>query len=141
MEEILAQDWLMCDGTEYRILDYTLLFVAIGYNFGAEASVTTGFFKVPDLRGRTTVGKDNMGGTSANVITDESVDIMGSKTDKKKTNIPLLICLDANTILRGDALTQFYAINDLAASNRHRSLRCAGPTATNGGQYSKQWRN
>ena len=39
------QDWLMCDGTEYRIPDYTLLFVAIGYNFGAEASVTTGFLK------------------------------------------------------------------------------------------------
>ena len=55
------QHWLFCDGSEVKITDYALLFAAIGYNFGAEASVTTGYFKVPDLRGRATVGKDNMG--------------------------------------------------------------------------------
>ena len=43
---------------------------------------------------------------------------------------------DANTILRGDALTQFYAINDLAASTTDTGvLGVMGPTATNGGQY------
>ena len=130
------QDWLMCDGTEYRISDYTLLFAAIGYNFGAEASVTTGFFKVPDLRGRTTVGKDNMGGTSANVITDESADIMGSQDGQEKTNIQVTNLPDHKHDLRGDALTQFYAINDLAAPTTDTgAFRGDGPTATNGGQY------
>ena len=28
-------DWLLCDGTEYRISDYALLYAAIGFNFGA----------------------------------------------------------------------------------------------------------
>ncbi len=130
------QDWLMCDGTEYRISDYTLLFAAIGYNFGAEASVTTGFFKVPDLRGRTTVGKDNMGGTSANVITDESADIMGSQDGQEKTNIQVTNLPDHKHDLRGDALTQFYAINDIAAPTTDTgAFRGDGPTATNGGQY------
>tara|TARA_B100001057_G_scaffold276022_1_gene276283 strand:- start:1713 stop:3737 length:2025 start_codon:yes stop_codon:yes gene_type:complete len=130
------QDWLMCDGTEYRISDYTLLFAAIGYNFGAEASVTTGFFKVPDLRGRTTVGKDNMGGTSANVITDESADIMGSQDGQENIDIQITNLPDHKHDLRGDALTQFYAINDLAAPTTDTgAFRGDGPTATNGGQY------
>ena len=130
------QDWLMCDGSEYRISDYTLLFAAIGYNFGAEASVTTGFFKVPDLRGRTTVGKDNMGGTSANVITDESADIMGSQDGQENIDIQVTNLPDHKHDLRGDALTQFYAINDLAAPTTDTgAFRGDGPTATNGGQY------
>ncbi len=130
------QDWLMCDGSEYRISDYTLLFAAIGYNFGAEASVTTGFFKVPDLRGRTTVGKDNMGGTSANVITDESADIIGSQDGQENIDIQITNLPDHKHDLRGDALTQFYAINDLAAPTTDTgAFRGDGPTATNGGQY------
>ncbi len=130
------QDWLMCDGSEYRISDYTLLFAAIGYNFGAEASVTTGFFKVPDLRGRTTVGKDNMGGTSANVITDESADIIGSQDGQENIDIQVTNLPDHKHDLRGDALTQFYAINDLAAPTTDTgAFRGDGPTATNGGQY------
>ena len=130
------QDWLMCDGTEYRISDYTALFAAIGYNFGAEASVTTGFFKVPDLRGRTTVGKDNMGGTSANVITDESADIIGSQDGQETRNIQVTNLPDHKHDLKGDALTQFYAINDLSAPTTDTgAFRGDGPTATNGGQY------
>ncbi len=130
------QDWLMCDGTEYRISDYTALFAAIGYNFGAEASVTTGFFKVPDLRGRTTVGKDNMGGTSANVITDESADIIGSQDGQETRNIQVTNLPDHKHDLKGDALTQFYAINDLSAATTDTgAFRGDGPTATNGGQY------
>lgn len=34
-------------------------------------------FKVPDLRGRATIGLDNMGGSSANRITDSSADTLG----------------------------------------------------------------
>lgn len=130
------EDWLLCDGTEYRISDYASLFTAIGYNFGAEASVTTGFFKVPDLRGRTTVGKDNMGGTSANIITDESADIIGSQDGQETSNIAVTNLPDHKHDLKGDALTQFYAINDLSAPTSDTgAFRGDGPTATNGGQY------
>ena len=130
------QNWLMCDGTEVKISDYALLFAAIGYNFGAEASVTTGYFKVPDLRGRTAVGKDNMGGTSANVITDESADIIGSQDGQETRNIQVTNLPDHKHDMKGDALTQFYAINDLSAPTTDTgAFRGDGPTAANGGQY------
>ena len=61
---------------------------------------------------------------------------MGSQDGQEKTNIQVTNLPDHKHDLRGDALTQFYAINDLAAYNRHRSLLgVMGPTATNGGQY------
>jgi len=129
-------DWLLCDGTEYRISDYALLYAAIGFNFGAVASVTTGFFKVPDLRGRSAVGKDNMGGTSANVITDESADVIGSQDGQANVNIAVTNLPDHKHDMKGDALTQFYAINDLsAATSDTGAFRGDGPTAANGGQY------
>jgi len=130
------ENWLFCDGTEVRISDYALLYAAIGFNFGAEASVTTGFFKVPDLRGRSAVGKDNMGGTSANTITDESADVMGSQDGQENINIAITNLPDHKHDLKGDALTQFYAINDLSAATTDTgAFRGDGPSASNGGQY------
>ena len=130
------ENWLFCDGSEVRISDYALLYAAIGYNFGAAASVTTGFFKIPDLRGRSAVGKDNMGGTSANIITDESADVMGSQDGQENINIAVTNLPDHKHDMKGDALTQFYAINDLsAATSDTGAFRGDGPTATNGGQY------
>lgn len=47
-----GEGWLQCDGTAYDPADWPDLFTAIGttYNTGGEPS---GFFRVPDLRGRT----------------------------------------------------------------------------------------
>jgi len=130
------QDWLLCDGTEIKISDYALLYAAIGFNFGAVASVTTGYFKVPDLRGRSAVGKDNMGGTSANVIANESADVIGSQDGQETINIAITNLPEHKHDMKGDALTQFYAINDLsAATSDTGAFRGDGPTATNGGQY------
>lgn len=50
--------------------DYALLFAVLGTTYGAGDGSTT--FNVPDLRGRAPFGKDNMGGTSANRITDQT---------------------------------------------------------------------
>lgn len=60
--------WLWQDGTQYNSASYPRLFAAIGtrYNVGGE---TAGWFRVPDTRGRATVGRDNMGGTAAGRIT------------------------------------------------------------------------
>jgi microcystin-dependent protein len=61
--------WLMCDGKEYLRTSYPLLDAVIGttygaYTNGAGAAGTT-HFRVPDLRGRTAVAPDQMGGTDA----------------------------------------------------------------------------
>jgi microcystin-dependent protein len=47
---------------------YSALFTLFSTTFGSGDGSTT--FNVPDLRGRVTAGKDDMGGTSANRLTD-----------------------------------------------------------------------
>lgn len=49
---------------------YSALFAVLGTTYGVGDGSTT--FNVPDKRGRASFGKDNMGGVSANRITDQS---------------------------------------------------------------------
>jgi len=67
--------WLLCDGSAVSRDTYADLFDAIGTTFGAGDGSTT--FNLPDLRGRVFAGLDNMGGSSANVVTDTSADSLG----------------------------------------------------------------
>lgn len=62
--------WLLCYGQAVSRTTYAALFAIIGTTFGAGDASTT--FNLPDLRGRVVAGKDNMGGTSANRLTDQS---------------------------------------------------------------------
>lgn len=55
--------------------DFALLFAVLGTTHGAGDGSTT--FNVPDKRGRASFGKDNMGGTSANRLTDQTGGIDG----------------------------------------------------------------
>ena len=57
--------WLLCDGSPKTTNQYPALFASIGYTYGGSSSS----FSVPDLRGRTVAGKDNMGGTPVGRIT------------------------------------------------------------------------
>ena len=67
--------WLLCDGSAVSRTTYADLFAAIGEAYGAGDTTTT--FTVPDMRGRLPLGKDNMGGSSADVVTDASADSIG----------------------------------------------------------------
>jgi microcystin-dependent protein len=55
--------WLLCYGQAVLRTTYSGLYAAIGTTFGSGDGMTT--FNLPDLRGRMTVGLDNMGGTAA----------------------------------------------------------------------------
>jgi microcystin-dependent protein len=55
--------YLLCDGTAYSRSTYSALFAVIGTSYGTGDGATT--FNVPDLRGRTPFGRDNMGGSDA----------------------------------------------------------------------------
>lgn len=59
--------WLACGGQAVSRTTYAALFLAIGTLYGAGDGLTT--FNVPDLRGRTIFGKDNLGGSAANRLT------------------------------------------------------------------------
>jgi len=60
--------WLMCFGQNVSRTVYASLFTAIGTAFGIGDGSTT--FGIPDLRGRVPAGKDNMGGSAANRLTN-----------------------------------------------------------------------
>ncbi len=55
--------WLLCAGQTVNRFTYASLFAAIGTTYGAGDGTTT--FALPDLRGRTVFGLDNMNGTDA----------------------------------------------------------------------------
>ena len=55
--------WLLCYGQAICRTTYASLFATIGVAYGFGDTTTT--FNVPDLRGRVTAGRDDMGGVSA----------------------------------------------------------------------------
>lgn len=62
--------WLFCYGQAVSRSTYSALFAVIGTTYGNGNGSTT--FNVPDLRGRVIAGKDNMGGTSADRLTNQT---------------------------------------------------------------------
>ncbi len=73
-----TSNWLICNGAAVSRTTYAALFTAIGTTYGAGDGSTT--FNVPDLRGRYPLGKDNMGGTSANRVTAAVADQLGGSS-------------------------------------------------------------
>jgi microcystin-dependent protein len=59
--------WLLCAGQAVSRSTYAGLFAVVSTTYGSGDGSTT--FNIPDLRGRTAVGKDDMGGTAANRVT------------------------------------------------------------------------
>jgi microcystin-dependent protein len=62
--------WLLCYGQAISRTTYAALFTAISTTYGEGDTSTT--FNIPDLRGRVVAGQDDMGGSSANRLTDQS---------------------------------------------------------------------
>lgn len=62
--------WALCHGQALDRTTYAALFAVIGTIYGAGDNSTT--FNVPDLRGRVVAGQDDMGGTSANRLTNQT---------------------------------------------------------------------
>ena len=59
--------WELCYGQAISRTTYAGLFATISTTYGSGDGSTT--FNVPDLRGRVTAGKDDMGGTAASRLT------------------------------------------------------------------------
>ena len=101
--------YLLCDGGEVRIADYTDLYNVIGYNYKVYTSlVGYGTFGLPDFRGRFALGRDNMdnnttvpsfsnpalnidaGGGSADRVTDVSADNIGNHAGSESRTLTIL---------------------------------------------------
>ena len=68
--------WDLCDGRELNRTTFADLFAILGTTFGTGNGSTT--FNIPDIRGRQPLGLDNLGGSSANRVTDAAADTLGS---------------------------------------------------------------
>jgi microcystin-dependent protein len=67
--------WLLCYGQAVSRTTYAGLFATISTTYGTGDGSTT--FNIPDLRGRVVAGQDDMGGTSANRLTDQTGGVDG----------------------------------------------------------------
>ena len=67
--------WLLCFGQDVSRTIFANLFDVIGTTYGVGDGSAT--FGLPDMRGRTAVGLDNMGGPSADRLTDAAADSLG----------------------------------------------------------------
>lgn len=68
--------WLLCGGQAVSRTTFAALFAVIGTAYGAGDGSTT--FNLPDLRGRVAAGKDDMGGSAANRLTNAGAGITGT---------------------------------------------------------------
>lgn len=128
--------YLLCDGSEVLISNYPVLFAAIQYSFKPISSlVGVGTFAVPDLRGRFPLGLDNMGGTSADRVTDPAADAIGGVGGVSEVTI------DRNNLpehvhnLKGNAGSQYYSFAPRTGTPPDTNAQSAnGLTATGQGQ-------
>ena len=125
--------WLLCDGTEYVIGTYPELYAVIGSSFGV---ATAGYFRTPDLRGRMPLGKDNMGGTSANRVTATAADSVGGFGGDESKVIPVTNLPDHEHDLQGAAGAQYYAIRDVPGIGAGETTAITYDAPTGSGQGS-----
>jgi microcystin-dependent protein len=105
--------WLLCDGQEINKSDYNELWIAIQHNFKDASLVSdngVAKFTLPDFRGRFALGLDNMGGPSANRVTNLAADAIGGNAGVESTAIATNNLPEHEHDLEGASGTQFYGI-------------------------------
>ena len=128
-------NWLFCYGQEVNIADYQNLFNVIGYQFKDQSLVSAGKFAILDFRGRMPLGKDNMGGGSANVVTDSSADTVGSVNGQQTQTLSTSNLPEHEHDLRGPSGDQYYTIRDISGTpNDSQGITYDAPTGTGAGQ-------
>lgn len=107
--------WLLCYGQAVSRTTYAYLFAIIGTTFGVGNGSTT--FNLPDLRGRTPLGKDNMGGVSANRVTHANADSIGGAEGAESHALSIAELASHKHALRGtSSLGDSREINGLVLS-------------------------
>lgn len=133
--DVAPTDWVLCYGQEVTIAEYQNLFNVIGYNFKDQSLVAAGKFALPDLRGRFALGKDNMGGGSANVVTSAAADTMGAVEGQQNQSIALNNLPEHEHDLRGPSGDQYYTIRDISGvPNDAQGIQYDAPTGSQAGQ-------
>jgi microcystin-dependent protein len=144
--------YLLCDGSEIERSKFTDLFDVIGviYN-GAAPLVGAGTFRLPDLRGRFALGKDNMdnagtvptpagpyvdaGGGTAGRVPDVQATILGGAAGLSSVALTLANLPEHSHTL--STSTQDYSAVALTTTLDPLATSGLGPTAPGQAQYLK----
>lgn len=116
----IPNGWLLCDGTNYLISQYSELYNFIRFRYKSASQVQaeqgqSGWFAVPDMRGRFPLGADNLGNRgNANRVTNAASKIVGasSGTETKVLTVANLPEHEHNMINNNGNGSQFYALSD-----------------------------
>jgi microcystin-dependent protein len=144
--------YLLCDGSEVEITKYSDLYDVIGtiYN-GAAPLLGQGTFRIPDLRGRFALGKDNMdnagavpllsggfidaGGGTAGRVPDVLAQTLGGSAGQASVGLVLANLPEhSHTLSSG---TQDYSAIAVTTTLDAAATTGLGPTAPGQAQYLK----
>ena len=124
---VLPNGYLLCDGGEVRISEYSELFGVIGYTYKRLGLRGKNTFALPDLRGRFPLGRDDMdngntipdkddptifvdgGGGSANRVTATSADAIGEGNGTEELSIAVNNLPEHTHTLQSASGTQYFA--------------------------------
>lgn len=126
--------WLFCYGQAISRTTYATLFAVIGTTYGVGDGSTT--FNVPDIRGRVIAGQDDMGGTSANRLTNADDGLDGDTlgaTGGGETQTLVTANLPAYTpagSISGTANLRYIATSAIAGANLALYTTAAGTANT-----------
>lgn len=129
---VLPEGYLLCDGSEQLRARYPDLFAVIGYTYGNPATLLgLSTFRIPDLRGRFPLGRDNMdngttvpngadggstnidaGGGAANRVTDSTADIVGNSNGREQVALDTSNLPDHKHNLIGDSGGTYFVTNN-----------------------------
>lgn len=127
--------WKLCDGSLLRTIDYEALEDVIGDLYAPSSTVPTGYFRLPDLRGRLPLGADNMGGTSADRVTEEFADSVGAAGGTEEVTVGINNLPEHTHDMRGDSGDQYYALRDISGTpTDNEAIIYDAPASTSAGQ-------
>lgn len=135
--------WLLCDGSEVSQTAYSELYVILGgsnSNYQQATQPTSGYFYLPDLRGRMVLGVDSMnnvvgnGGGAAGRVANNAASSVGAfgGSENKTIDVTNLPEHTHNFTTNGQ---QFYAYRDFNDGQTGNGISVTDSgTTTNGGQ-------
>jgi microcystin-dependent protein len=145
--------YLLCDGSEVERTKYSDLYDIVGTTFnGAVPLVGVNTFRLPDLRGRFPLGKDNMdnagtvpnstggyvdaGGGNIDRVSGTAPDNLGDGGGQSSNSLTVSNLPDHEHSMKGSTGQQYYATRvDSAIPTDTGSLSDKGPTTVGQSQY------
>jgi len=145
--------YILCDGSELEQTKYSDLYDVIGSTYNGVAALNgINTFKVPDLRGRFPLGKDNMdnaftvpnssggfidaGGGNVDRVSGTAPDNLGDNGGQSSNTLTVLNLPDHEHNMKGSTGQQYFATRvDSAIPSDVGSFSEKGPTTVGQSQY------